>query len=98
MIQSLSLDNISIYISQQLNNLFPDNSKVVPQDLSDSVKEAIERLEYCFSRVSNPRYNNGTETIYNHLYSDHNIVFYWFLANSVWQKTKNDILPSNYIT
>lgn len=94
MILSHSADNIAIYICQQLNNLFPDNNKIKLVDLSGSVKIALNRLENCFSKVSNPRYTSGTEAIYNHLYSDHNIVFYWFLANTIWQDTKNDMLSS----
>lgn len=44
------------------------------------------------SRVSNLRYNNGFESVYNHLYSDHNIILYWLLGNTVWQETKNETL------
>jgi serine O-acetyltransferase len=94
MVLSQSPGHISFYISRQLNNLFPDKNGVAIADLSETVKIALDRLENCFSRVSNSRYNNGSEAIYNHLYSDHNIVFYWFLANSVWQETKNEILSS----
>ena len=79
MILSLSPDNITYYISQQLNNIFPDVNKVKIDDLSENVNIALERLENCFSKVSNTRYNSGKEAIYDHLYSDHNIVFYWFL-------------------
>jgi len=91
---SLSSDNIAFYISQQLNNFFPDTNKVEIADLSEAVKTALERVEYCFSKVSNTRYNNGSEPIYNHLYSDHNIVFYWFLSNSIWKETGNEALAS----
>lgn len=94
MIKSLSPENTSKYISNQVNNLFPDEHLIVPGQLLHCVEIAFERLEYCFSKVSNGRYHNGEEAMYNHLYSDHNTVFYWFLSNTVWQKTGNDALAS----
>ena len=94
MILSQHQENLTTYICRQLNNFFPDKEEVKLVHLNDSVKLGLERLDYCFSKVTNYRYNNGTETIYNHLYSDHNIVFYWFLSNTVWVKTQNQSLAS----
>lgn len=94
MIVSQTPDNTSLYISRQLNNLFPDEHEVKTSQLLPAIKTALQRLEFCFSKVSNTRYHNGKEPIYNHLYSDHNIVFYWFLANSIWKETNNQILSS----
>ena len=94
MILSLSPDDISVYLCRQINNFFPDKNEVGISTLLPQIKVALKRLEYCFSKVSNSRYKNDDAPFYNHLYSDHNIVFYWFLANTIWQQTKNDLLSS----
>ena len=93
---SQSHEELGFYLSRQINNLFPDKNEVLPAQLAGSIKIAMERLNYCFSKASNTRYNTGVGTIYNHLYSDHNIVFYWFLANTIWQQTKNDKLAAKF--
>lgn len=94
MILSQTQEELVVYLCRQLNHLFPDKDEVKPVHLLESVATALGRLNYCFSQVSNYRYHNGTQPIYNHLYSDHNIVFYWFLANTVWVQAKNDQLAS----
>ena len=94
MIQSLTTEELSVYLSKQMNHLFPDNDEVMPGLLLPQVQTALDRLHFCFSRVSHKRYHTGTDTIYNHLYTDHNIVFYWLLSNTIWAETKNDRLAS----
>ena len=96
MILSQTQEELSIYLSRQINNLFPDKHEVLPGQLEKCIKIAISRLDFCFSRVSNPHYNTGAESIYNHLHTDHNIVFNWFLSNTIWQQTKNDKLASKF--
>lgn len=94
MMLSLSYNEVSEYVCRQLNNFFPDKKRIKSVQLNNFVKIALDRLNYCFSKVDNYRYNNGSEPIYNHLYSDHNIVFYWFLANTVWETSKDEQLSA----
>ncbi len=91
---SMPTEGIRDYICRQLNNFFPDNQVVNEIDITGSLKIALERLEFCFKHVSNTRYNNGGTVIYNHLYSDHNILLYWFLSNTIWKKGENKALAS----
>ncbi len=91
---SLTQDELSVYISNQLNCFFPDKFVVHPSLLVKNVAVALDRLNYCFSKVINHRYNNGNNSIYNHLYSDHNIVFYWFLSNTIYKNTNDENLAS----
>lgn len=46
MILSQSIDNLEIYISQQINNYFPDKNKIEYGELSRNLKISLERLKY----------------------------------------------------
>src|SRR5690242_16342502 len=46
---SLNRSNLTAYVGRQLENLFPDGFAL--DDLPVFVDRALERLEYCFSRV-----------------------------------------------
>lgn len=94
MILSLTPTSLAAYISRQLNYHFPDNEIIKENELEVCTEKALDRLENCFSKVSNHRYHNGYEAVYNHLYSDHNTVFYWFLANTIWQEEKHASLAA----
>ncbi len=91
---SISINNLKHYISKQLNNFFPDNDIVKPSDFDRYIEFAIEKIEYCFARVKFARYRENNQTIFNHLYSDHYVVFIWFLSNSIWKNTSNKVLAS----
>jgi serine O-acetyltransferase len=82
---SISSDDFKSYISNQINNFFPDKSVTKPGDFDKAFDIAVDRLNYCFSKVSYQRYNKDGETILNHLYSDQYLVFIWFLSNTVWK-------------
>ncbi len=90
---SLSEDELVTYISKQLEAFYPDN-KPVANGIKQSLNTAIQRLEYCFKHVVYKRYCNEGNTHYNHLYSDHNILLLWYLANSVWKESGNENLAS----
>lgn len=96
MIVSLQHEALVLYLCRQINNYFPDTDAISEAQLNEPVKIAMDRLRYCFSCVQNYRYNNGEQPLYNHLYSDHNIVLYWFISNSIWQKTGNDKLAAKF--
>lgn len=85
MIQSINTIDLCTYTSNQLNNIFPDNNIVRLADDEAIVSEALSRLEFCFRHVSLKHYFNGQEVIFNHLFSDHYVVFLWFLSNSIFR-------------
>jgi serine O-acetyltransferase len=90
---SLVPRDLAIYIEKQIYTLFPDGNKNrITSDYMAILDLAIQRLEYCFSKTNNCRYKNDKGVFYNHLYSDHNIVFLWFLANQIWKDTKDEHL------
>lgn len=94
MLTSLSVTDIAGYTSKQLNYFFPDNNAVDLNLYKDSVKQAHDRLEYCFKHVSLKHYFDGTQVSFNHLFSDHYVLYLWFLANTIW-KNNGDISVCN---
>ena len=91
---SISKNELCSYYARQLNNFFPDSSNILPEDINKIVDVALDKLNYCFKHVAFSRYFANDQTIYNHLYSDHNIVFTWFLANAAYKISENAILSS----
>lgn len=91
---SLSKDELCSYYSRQLNNFFPDSSIVAKEDISRVIDTSLDRLNHCFKHVAFKRYCNDAGTVYNHLYADHNIVFNWFLSNTAYKISENQILSS----
>jgi serine O-acetyltransferase len=97
MIQSLSTKDLCNYVSVQLNNFFPDGILIDLKEEKDIVEEAINRLDFCFKHVTLKHYFNGKDAIFNHLYSDHYVMFLWFLSNSVYRhKGKCDLANKLY--
>ena len=89
MINSLSLNDLCSYVSLQLNNLFPDNEVVNLSKDKTIVSSALDRLEFCFTKVSLKHYFDGKEAKFNHLFSDQYVMFLWFLSNSAWREKGN---------
>ncbi len=82
--QSLDSRELSLYLSSQLNSHFPDR-QVGAQSLSDFVKKALKRTEYCFSKINNKYFFDGNMVNFNHLHTDQYAMFLYFLANTIWQ-------------
>jgi serine O-acetyltransferase len=85
MITTLTEHELCDYTSRQLNNFYPDNHIINLNDYSDAVNLALQRLEFCFKHCTLKHYNDGTQTHFNHLFSDHYVMYLYYLANSMWQ-------------
>ena len=93
MIQSLDNQNLTEYISRQLNNFFPD-SDIMPSILYPFVRKAIERTEYCFSKINSKYYFDGENALFNHLHTDQYAMYLYFLSNTICMEKKDHILAS----
>jgi serine O-acetyltransferase len=91
---SISRLELCTYFTSQLNNFFPDSNPIKASDLSSIIDTAIDRLDFCFRHASFSRYNKNGESIYNHLYADHNIVFTWLLSNTAYKISANENLAT----
>jgi serine O-acetyltransferase len=90
---SLTKADLCSYIVAQINNFFPDKYSI-KNEINGIFDIAVSRLEFCFRHVALKQYNDGQNILYNHLYSDHNVMFLWFLSNTVWKELQNDNLAS----
>lgn len=86
MITSLSPYELMDYTSRQLNNFYPDNQPVNLRDHQTQVQQALQRLEHCFLQCSLKHYFDGEQSHFNHLYSDHYVMYVWYLANTLWKE------------
>lgn len=97
MIRSLTTEALCRYVAAQVNNIFPDDIVVDFLQEKAIVEEAVARLENCFKQVSLKHYFNGEEAVFNHLFSDHYVMFLWYLSNSIYQhKGKCDLANKIY--
>ena len=90
---TIDKESLSKYIAMQINNFFPDNLIVQPENISKYIYDACNRLEYCFRHINRPYYNNG-DLKFNHLHGDHYAMFLYLLSNTVWKVDKNEALAS----
>lgn len=93
---SLTKDQLSNYLVHQINNFFPDHNLLEKKMIGEVIDHSLERLDFCFSKVINNRYTSNGNTFYNHLYADHNVVFYWFIANTIWQRFNDKQAASKF--
>lgn len=91
---SLSENELTNYIKNQLNQFFPDNQHVDEKLFKRSLDNALERSEYCFRHVAIRAFNNDGTTFFSHLHADQYTLFLWFLSNSVWREFEDDKLAS----
>ena len=82
---SLGESDLSRYISQQLNQLFPDK-EVAAEQLAPYMRAALQRAQYCFSRSTNKYFSDGDQTYFNHLHTDQYAMFLYFLGNSIYRE------------
>ncbi len=91
---SIPIEDLCNYYVQQLNNFFPDKNIIGKEEISRVLDLSLDRLNYCFKHVAFNRYNDGEQTLYNHLYADHNIVFIWLLSSTAFKVSENQNLSS----
>ncbi|MEO6453696.1 MAG: hypothetical protein ABIN97_06495 [Ginsengibacter sp.] len=97
MITSLSKKQLQDYTSKQLNFFFPDHKIVNLAHFDTAVTVALDKLEYCYKYCQLKQYNDGNNTYFNHLYSDHYVMYLWYLANTIWrEKFDKDVCNKLY--
>ncbi len=93
---SIPKNELLEYSSHQLNTFFPDNNKLNLANESRVVDLALERLEHCFKHVAFQRYHHEGQTLFNHLYADHYLMYLWFLSNTFWRELDDDSISSKF--
>ena len=72
----------------QVNNHFPDSSDVKGDKvITKSFDHALQRVEYCFSKINNKYYSNNGIATFNHLNGDHNAVLLYYFSNTLYNNS-----------
>lgn len=84
MILSINKKDFIEYITNQINLFFPDKNKISKTNIVDIFDLTIDRLSFCFKHIKNRYFFDGTNSLFNHLNSDHYCMFLYFLANNAY--------------
>ena len=90
---SLPQSSLSNYTTQQLTSLFPDG-KVTGNCLNLYLETALERTEYCFSRIKNKYFFDGAQVYFSHVHTDQYAMFLYFLCNTIYRMSGDLALAS----
>lgn len=85
MMMSLSENELLDYIIKQVNVFFPDKEVKINNDIENSFRLSLLRLEYCFKFINNSAYTKNGITIFDHLHTDQYLQFLYFWANTHWR-------------
>jgi serine O-acetyltransferase len=85
---SIQKDQLTDYLSCQLDAFYPDKKPVQP-DIAKHIDEALQRMEYCFSHIRNKYFYDGSQSIFNHLHGDQYSMFLYILSNTIFKNNGN---------
>jgi serine O-acetyltransferase len=86
---SLPQPELIQYVSRQLNMFFPDEKGITSKELNRHFDKALQRVEYCFSKVNTKYFFDGKHSIFNHLHADQYCMFLYFLSNTFFRENDN---------
>lgn len=90
---SLNKNELIRYVAKQVSFHFPDTEVAVDR-LAPAVSRALQRLEYCFSKINIKYFFDGTSVLFNHLNTDQYAAFLYYLSNTIWQEEKDSALAA----
>jgi serine O-acetyltransferase len=79
---SLSSEDLRNYVERQLTAFFPDGIDA-GDALAQPVERALERVEYCFSRINLKYFKHDRGVRFDHLHTDQYAMFLYMLANTI---------------
>jgi len=83
MITTLTSAELYSYLSQQLEHFFPDKTEALQLGI---VELALDKVNYCFSRINLKYYHKNSDSYFNHLNSDHYVAFVYYCSQVAYQK------------
>src|SRR5689334_6946555 len=90
---SLNNQQLSRYISSQLNHFFPDNEEINPAELLHYIEAAEERIWYCFEGIPKKYFNENNVVHFDHMHSDQYCMYLYMLSNFIYKQDQHPILP-----
>ena len=86
---TLSQKDLEDYLKNQLLSFYPDTKKST--DLKPYLTKALDRVEYCFSKIKNKYYRKNNEPFFNHLHSDQYAKFLFFISREAFLNSDESI-------
>ena len=80
---SLQPDELSTYVQDQLNHVFPDRRSVAL--IADHVPQALDRLKVCIDHVRAKYFRDNGVSTFNHLNGDQYAMFLYLLGNTIFR-------------
>ncbi|HEY5341550.1 MAG TPA: hypothetical protein VIK27_11025 [Candidatus Aquilonibacter sp.] len=90
---SIPAADVVAYISRQLA-FFDDGRPHAP--ISDVLDAALDRFEFCASRIIAPGYLLNEHAYFNHLHGDHSAALLWFAANTAFHAFEDRPLAEKF--
>jgi len=89
----MSIDSAKLikYVGCQIETFFPDESIDIIE-LGRHSDLALQRTEYCFSKVNSKYFWDGNEVVFNHLHADQYAMFLYILSNTLFRQQVDPIL------
>ena len=91
---SITHDELCDYVSNQINNIFPDRAKIYSNDIKPYIKETMERIQFCFKHIKKKYFFSDGQSIFDHLYTDHYAMFLYFLMNTIHVRSRETLIPT----
>jgi serine O-acetyltransferase len=82
---SINQHQLSAYVAKQIS-IFSVDEDTIFSDLETYISIALERVEFCFSRVNDKYFFDGKQTLFNHLHTDQYAMFLYYLCNTIWRR------------
>lgn len=91
-LRDMTAEDLCVYVTHQLNRVFPDNHQVVPAQLRSAMGEALERTRACFAGIEKKKFRADGQIMFNYLHPDHYAMFLYLLSNTVSRRDKTNPL------
>lgn len=88
---TISPDALSDYLKRLLTLHFPDERSI--EFSATDFSHALQRSEYCFSKIQKKYYFQNGRVIFDHLNADHMAALLYFLGNSIWKSSGETEVP-----
>ena len=80
------------YLTKQLTIFFPDNIEIRKNEIKPHFDLALQRIEYCFSKINSKYYRDESGVIFNHLHADQYAMFLYFLSHTLYKNNSDPVL------
>ena len=89
---SLEPSNLRDYICSLLSSYFPDGLSAHVEIAS--INYALQRIEFSHTHINKKYYQLNKSPVFNHLNADHFASFLWFLGNTIFKHSDDELLPT----